>query len=374
MPKKRGSGTLRLGRIFGIPVELHYTWFFIFLLLAWGLATGFFPAMYPDLSVLARWILGAASAVLLFVSVLLHELMHSVVAKAFKMDVHKITLFFFGGVASIPDKGMTPKKEFWMAIAGPLFSLGLGFLFFAVFKFSTIVYLTAVSRYLYFINFILAGFNMVPGFPLDGGRVFRSILWAIYKDITKATRIAAYGGKIFAVILIVMGFLNLIGIVIFIFGGIWFIILGFFLYMIAGASYQQIILRELLGKVHVHQIMTRSLEAVPPDINAKQLFADYFLARRRTSFLVARNKKFVGIVTVAGLKQVPKEQWQKTPVTKIMIKGIRAAHPEESAFTALIKMLEQDLDILPVIKDGSLVGMLDRQTLAGVVRVKTELS
>lgn len=374
MPRKRGTGALTIGKIFNIPIELHYTWFFIFLLLAWGLASGFFPAMYPDMGAAARWMLGAAAAVLLFVSVLLHELAHSVVAKSFKMPVRKITLFFFGGVASIPGEGITPKKEFWMAIAGPLFSLCLGFLFFAVFKLSTIIYVTAICRYLYFINFVLAGFNLVPGFPLDGGRVLRSILWAIYKDVKKATRIAAYGGKVFAVILIVMGFLNLIGIVIFLFGGIWFIILGFFLYMIAGASYEQIILRELLGKIKVRQIMTRSVMAVPPDINAKQLFTRYFLAKRRTSFLVARNKRFVGVVTVSGLKSIPKERWSKTPITKIMIKEIRGARPEESAFNALIKMLEQNLDVLPVIKDGRLVGLIDRQMLSNTVRVKSELS
>ena len=375
MPRKRGNrGSIRLGRLFGIPIELHYTWFFIFLLLAWGLATGFFPSMYPDLTASARWILGAVSAVLLFVSVLLHELMHSVVAKSFKMNVSKITLFFFGGVASIPGENITPKKEFWMAIAGPLFSLGLGFLFFFIFKLSTIVYVTAVSRYLYFINFILAGFNLIPGFPLDGGRVLRSILWAIYKDVKKATRIAAYGGRVFAVILILMGFLNLIGIVIFLYGGIWFIIIGLFLYSIAGSSYQQIILKELLGKVKVYQIMDKTLVTVPSDINCQQLYSKHFLAMRRANFLVTRNKKFVGIVTIAKLKEIPKEDWPKTPITNIIVKGIRAARPGEDAFSALVKMLEQNLEIIPVVKDGKLVGLIDKQTLANVVKLKSELS
>ena len=371
MAKKRGR-SIKLGSILGIEIELHYTWFIILALLVWGLSTGFFPVYYPELSATAVWVLGAIAAVLLFVSVLLHELMHSIVAKASRMRVDKITLFFFGGIAQIPGGGLTPKKEFKMAIAGPLFSLFLGFVFLLVYLYVPSLYIQAISKYLYTINFILAAFNMIPGFPLDGGRVFRSILWYFYKDIKKATRIAAYGGKVFAIILIIMGFLNFIGIVIFIYGGLWFIIIGFFLYYIAGASYEQIILKELLSKVSVKDIMLKKPVAVKADITVADLFSK-FLKLRQESFLVMDGKKLAGIVSVKNMKKIPKEEWKKTKVSEIMINKFRTITPDENAFDAMMKMLESGTDIIPVKKDGKIAGILAREDIIHYIRIKASV-
>jgi Zn-dependent protease len=314
----------------------------------------------------AVWILGAVSAFLLFASVFLHELMHSLVAKANRMRVDKITLFFFGGVAQIPGENLTPKKEFKMAISGPLFSLALGLMFFLIYKYSPDLYLEAICSYLWRVNIILAVFNMVPGFPLDGGRVFRSILWYVYRDIKKATRIAAYGGKIFAVFLIVTGFAGMIfgG-----YGGFWFVVLGFFLYFIAGASYEQIILKELLSKVHVKELMLKKPIGVKDDITVADLFSK-FLEMRHESFLVIRAKEIVGIVSLQSIKNIPKADWQRIKVSEIMTKDIKAISPDDNMFNALMKMTEYNVDILPVRKDGKIEGILSREDILHYVRIK----
>ena len=365
--KKKRS--IKLGSIFGIEIDLHYSWFIILVLLIWGLSTGFFPIYYPQLSTTAVWALGFVSAVLLFASVLLHELSHSIVAKRSRMKVDKITLFFFGGVAQIPGGGLTPKKEFKMAIAGPLLSLSLGILFFIIYKYSPYLYLTAISSYLWRVNFILAAFNMVPGFPLDGGRVFRSILWAIYGDIKKATRIAAYGGKIFAIFLIVVGFLGMFfgG-----YGGLWFIFIGFFLYYIAGASYEQIILKELLSKVYVKEIMLTKPVAVKQDITIAGLFSK-MLKSRKESILVMKDKKITGIVSVNNMKNIPKKEWGKLKVSDIMIKNIKSIAPEENAFKALMIMLQNKIDIIPVKKNGKVVGVLSKDSIIHYIRIKATI-
>lgn len=375
MIKKR-RGNFRLGSVFGIEIDLHYTWFIILGLLVWGLSTGFFPVYYPEFSTATAWILGAVSAVLLFASVLLHELSHSIVAKKSKMKVSKITLFFFGGVAQISEGGLTPKKEFRMAIAGPLFSLALGFLFLILYNLSNLIYIAAISKYLYIINFIIAGFNMVPGFPLDGGRILRSILWYFYKDIKKATRIAAYAGKVFAIFLIVFGFLGFFGLIIKIgeiyIGGLWFIIIGFFLYYIAGASYNQIILKELLSKVQINEIVLAKPIAIDEDITIAELFSK-FLKLRKTGFLVKKGKKFTGIVSVRNLKQVQKKEWSKAKVSDIMVKHIKSISPNDDLFKALRIMLANGLDILPVKKNEKISGVLTKESIIRYIKIKNQL-
>src|SRR3989344_3892890 len=201
------DGGLRIFRIFGIDIKIHFTWWFIFVLLAWGLREGFFPQQFPGFSAPQYWFMGIVAAVLLFVSVLLHELTHSLVAKARKIRVESITLFFFGGVASIPSEDVKPATEFWMALSGPLFSIVFAGILFLVHQLALPVLLKAVTAYLWQINLILGIFNLVPGFPLDGGRVFRALLMFYYRDIRKATKIASKVGRFFGVFLVFLGFL-----------------------------------------------------------------------------------------------------------------------------------------------------------------------
>lgn len=373
------KANVRIGRLLGIDIELHYSWFFIVLLLAFGLAAGFFPEYYPGLTTAEYWIIGSVSAVLLFASVLAHELMHSIVAKRYKIGVEKITLFFFGGVAQIAGEDITPKKEFMMAVAGPIFSLFLALFFWIVWKSTAIVHVQAVCFYLTLLNLILGLFNLAPGFPLDGGRIFRAILWGYYKDVKKATRIAAYGGKVVAVLLIMFGFAGFfgIGIRIFgvVFGGIWFILLGFFLYFLAGMSYEQIIIKEVLSKVKVKEIMKKRFISVRETLPIADLFSKYFLGHAQESFLVVKGQRLLGIVNVDCLRRVPKHKWLSVLVKDVMIPAnrIKTAKLGDGAYGVLVKMSKQGLNIMPVIKDKKLVGIVDVGSLIRFTRLKIEL-
>ena len=241
------KNNIPVGSYFGIKVYLHYTWFLVVALLSWALATGFFPETFPEYDSVMYWLLGLSSAIFLFISVLLHELSHSLVAKHFKMKVASITLFFFGGVASIHEGNMKAKEELAMAIAGPILSLALAGLFYAI-NISSAGFIHAMTAYLFRINLIIAVFNMVPGFPLDGGRVFRALAWIITKDYKKATRYATTGGKIVAYAMIFIGFVNVFAGT---FAGLWFVFLGGFLLLMTTLSYEQAMMRESLGKMTV---------------------------------------------------------------------------------------------------------------------------
>ncbi len=293
--------SINIGQFFGIKVYLHYTWFIVVALISYILATGFFPETFPNHSTSIYWILGIISAVFLFVSVLLHELSHSVVAKRMKLKVASITLFFFGGVASISEEHITPKKEFLMAIAGPLLSLVLAAFFFTTYKFSGIFAVEAISSYLYKINIFIAIFNMVPGFPLDGGRVFRSIIWKITGDFDKATRMASNGGKIFAYFLLFVGLANVFAGS---FAGIWFVVLGGFLLLLTTLSYEQSVLHELLKHKKVSDFTEKHLHTDAPDISANTSAYKAFtlLSKSKVTYAnVHKGKKFLGIIRRSDL-------------------------------------------------------------------------
>lgn len=364
---KKISGAISLGSVYGIEIELHYTWFFIFALLAWGLATGFFPTYFKSPAV--NWSLGIIAALLLFASVLAHELAHSITAKANKMPVRKITLFFFGGIAQIEGEDLTPGREFKMAIAGPLFSIALGAVFFLIYKFVPIPYVTALSSYLFRINFILAAFNLVPGFPLDGGRILRAILWKIYNNERKATKIAATGGKIFAGVMVAGGFAGMF----FGYGSLWFIVLGIFLWMIADASYQQTALKSLLAGLVVSQVMNKKPATVTEETTAKELLGK-FISHRQEAFPVTKNNKVTGMVALASIKGIPREEWDKKKVKSLMKRGVPSVNPREQLFHAFAKMMEHELDVLPVIDNKKMVGTIHRNTVVHILRVRSHIS
>ena len=348
---------IKIGKIFGININLNYSWFFIVLLLSWTLAIDFFPRYYPGFSSTEYWIIGIVSAVLLFVSVFAHELMHSLVAKRYKMGVEKITLFFFGGVAQIKGKGITPKKEFFMAIAGPIFSLFLALVFWIIFKLAGAAYIQAVCFYLYRLNLILGLFNLAPGFPLDGGRILRSILWGYFKDIKKATKYAAYSGKGISVLLIALGFIGiLMG-----YGTLWFILIGIFLYFMAEMSYEQIVLKEVLSKVKIKEVLNKNFVSVRKNLTIADLFSKYFLKYNSNSFIVVENGRFAGVVNDICLKQVPKKEWLNIFVKDVMIPAdkIDSIESDELAYNVLIKMNKQRISVIPVIKNKRIIGVVD---------------
>ncbi|MEE9525825.1 MAG: site-2 protease family protein [Candidatus Woesearchaeota archaeon] len=361
----------KIFKLLGIDVELHYSWFLVFLLLAWGLSADFFPFYYPDLTSTMYWSMGIVAAVFLFGSVLAHEFSHSLVARHNKINVNKITLFFFGGIAHIGgEEKLTAKKEFSMAIAGPLMSLFLSGLFFLIFKLNGVVYISAITYYLYRLNFILAIFNMAPGYPLDGGRVLRSIIWGITKDLKKATRIASKGGKVVAVFLISIGFFGMfMGL-----GTLWFIVLGFFLYFIAGASYEQMVITDALKKVKVKDVMVKDVKTVSPDLSLANLFQDYFLKYGIEGVLVAKNKTFLGVATITSLKGIPKTEWPKIKVKTIIIPSIPTAKENDNALKVLEEMGRKKIGVMPVIKNKKLVGAVSASNLLRYVNIKSKVN
>lgn len=361
--------SIRLGKILGIDIELHYTWFLIFALLAWGLSTGFFPHYYPDLTKTEYWIIGGISSVMLFASVLLHELTHSFIALRNHISVKKITLFFFGGVAQISDENITPLREFKMAIAGPMMSLCLGIIFLIIYIINPHEYITAVSHYLYMLNFILVGFNLVPGYPLDGGRALRAVLWAYYKDIRKATKYAASGGKIFGIILATAGIIGMfLGL-----GTLWFVLIGVFLYFLAGMGYEQVVLKDILSKVKVKQVMIKNFVSVNPSTTVAKLFSNYFLRHPQETFPVVEKNELLGIVTSDRLALVPKRKWLSVTAEDILIPLKKTAKEEDNAYKTLIKMSNQGTNLLPVIKNKRLKGIISIPSLIRYARLKVEM-
>jgi Zn-dependent protease len=361
--------SVRLGKILGIDIELHYTWFFIFALLAWALSAGFFPHYYPDLTKTEYWIIGIISSLLLFVSVLLHELTHSFIALRSRISVRKITLFFFGGVAQVSEENITPSREFKMAIAGPLMSLFLAFVFYFITKFSPYLYVTAVSFYLTRLNLILAIFNLVPGYPLDGGRALRAVLWAYYKDIKKATKYAASGGKMFGIILAAAGIIGMfLGL-----GTLWFVLIGVFIYFLAGMGYEQVVIKDVLSKIKVKQVMVKDFVSVKPSTSVAKLFSNFFLRYSQDVFPVIKKNKLLGVVTAESINMVPKKKWMKVTAEHILTPLRAAAKEEDNAYKTLLKMSSQKAGLLPVIKNKKLRGIVSIGSLLRYVRLKVEL-
>ena len=351
---------MKIFRVFGIDIKLHFTWWFVFALIAWSLSSSFFPHYFPNLSQKIYWSMGITASLLLFVSVLLHELSHSLVARAKNIKVESITLFFFGGVAGITREDMKPSSEFLMAIAGPIFSLILAGIFFIVWKINGNVFWTAITYYLWQLNLILAVFNLVPAFPLDGGRAFRAILHAYFKDLRKATRIAVAGGKLFAGLLFFMGVLGLISGV----GtGLWFIFLGGFLYFIANTSYDQVIIKETLSKITVKELMNRKIKAVDPNMKFSDFVKKY--ENSEDDVFVVRDKDFSGILNLEKIEKMPIKMQQIVKLKQIAMPfhQLRTLKKEDNAYTAFRKIVEQGMEILPVMNKDKLSGLLTRKKL-----------
>jgi Zn-dependent protease len=347
--------SMKVARVFGIDINLHYSWWLVFFFLSWALATSFFPFYFQGFSTFGYWLMGITASILLFISVLLHELSHSLVAKSRNIGVKSITLFFFGGVAGITKEDMKPFSEFIMAIAGPLFSLFLAGIFLLIFNYTTSVFWIAITFYLYQLNFILALFNLVPAFPLDGGRAFRAILYWHYKDLRKATRIAAKGGKIFGAVLVILGVIGLFtnqG------PGLWFILLGGFLYFIAKASYEQVVIKSVLEKIPVKTLLDKKYPLLSPKLKFLAFLKKY--ENGDNDFFLVKDKKFLGILDVNSLGNFP-----NLPLSKIAIpiKSLNLVREKDNCYIALQKLAEQKVDFLPVGTKGNIKGIISRKKL-----------
>jgi len=326
----------------------------------WSLSTTFFPEFFPGYTVKEYVVMGIIATILLFISVLLHELSHSVVAKLRNIQVESITLFFFGGVAGINDEDIPPKSEFLMAIAGPLFSLVLAAVFFIFTKYSTNLTTVAVTFYLYQINLVLALFNLIPGFPLDGGRALRALLYWHYHDLKKATQIAVWGGKIFAGIIIFSGILQLIyssG------SGLWLLLLGGFIYVIAGASYEQVLYKEVLDKILVTEIMTKKLTLLKPEMKFSDFTQKY--SNSEEEVFIVKNKTFSGILDARRIQKTSPEAQQRMTLQQLALplNLVRGLQKSDTAYAAFRRFAEERLEILPVYQREKIIGYLTRRVL-----------
>lgn len=368
---------LNFATIAGIKIGIDFTWFFIAILLTWSLADGFFPYLYPNLPVSAYWLMGFIGMLGLFVCVVLHELGHSLVAKHYKLPVEQITLFVFGGVSEIKKEPPTPKIEFLMAIAGPAVSVALGVLFYVLFHFGKIGgwYLPAVAilGYLGLINIILAVFNLIPAFPLDGGRVLRSILWAIKKDSAWATRVSTRIGSGFGILMILLGIFGLItGNLI---GGIWFIILGFFLQRAALQSRSQFYITHELRGEKVQRFMTKEPIAVAPNVTIKDFVHEYVYASYHQLYPVTQKGNLIGYISLQEVKEIPHEIWGKATVEEAMVPAgtFKTISPDASALEALDMINEFHVPVLLVTKGKTLVGIITAHDLFKMISIKLAL-
>jgi Zn-dependent protease len=363
-----------LGRIFGIPIGLDYSWFVIFALLTWMLATSYFPAEFKSWPALLYWLVGAVTAIMLFVSVLLHELGHSVVALRYKVPVRSITLFLFGGVAQIGAAPPSAIAEFFIASAGPLVSLILAIFFYAVQPLvGGIEPLLGLAKYLAYINFALVLFNLIPGYPLDGGRVFRAIVWAITGNMRRATLIAANVGRFFAFLFIFVGVWQMLSGNLT--GGLWIAFIGWFLDTAASAQVQQVMVQGLLAGHRVSQAMSPHCAKVPADLTVQDLVDEHILAGGQHCFLVIRGDDTVGLMTLQRIKEVPRPEWATTRVGQIMLplKQSESVDPDAELGTVLEKLDRDGVNQLPVTRDHRVIGMLSREDVISFLRTLQEL-
>jgi len=358
-----------LGRILGIQIGLDYSWFVIFALLTWMLAGSYFPAEFKGWPPFLYWVMGALTAIMFFVSVLLHELGHSVVALRYKIPVRSITLFLFGGVAEIGAEPPSAISEFFIACAGPLVSLILAVLFYTVQPLASgIEPLLGLTKFLAYINLALALFNLIPGYPLDGGRVFRAIVWAITGNMRRATLIAANTGRFFAFLFILAGVWQIMngGLT----GGLWIAFIGWFLDNAASAQLQQVEVRDLLAGHKVSEVMSTHCASVPANLTLQDLVDEHILGSGQHCFLVNRGDDTVGLITLQRIKEVPRPEWETTRAGEVMLplEQSMSIDPDTGLWTALEKLDRDGVNQLPVIRDRHVIGMLGREDVISFLR------
>jgi len=375
----------RIAKIFGINIRIDWSWILIFALISWNLGLAFGQA-HPTWTPALQWGIAIVAALLFFASVLAHELAHSLMALQQKLPVRNITLFLFGGVSNIERNPPSPQAEFLITIVGPITSIGLGILFTWLgawrmgantFTFNNptqaigqIDPVTTLLLWLGPINILLGVFNLIPGFPLDGGRVLRSILWAATDNLKRATRWASGVGQFVAWLFIVMGVAMALGVQIPFFGagfinGLWLAFIGWFLNSASIQSYQQVLVQDLLEGVPVGRLMRQQPPTVPADSSISDLVHNYVMRSDDHAFPVEDQGHFVGLITLEDMRKVEKADWDATLVRDVMTPAqqLMTARVEEDADEAFRKLSQRDVRQLPVLQDGELTGMLRRRDI-----------
>jgi Zn-dependent protease/CBS domain-containing protein len=377
-------GSFKIGRIAGIEIGIHYTWIFAFVFFSWIFAAGTFPVLFPGWTTAVYWISGIILAILLFVSVLIHELCHSIVAQRRGMKVKNIVLFIFGGVSNIESEPEKAGVEFIMAVAGPVSSLIIGGILYGI-SYALVVSgyqdtpVEAIANYLAKINIVLAIFNIIPAFPLDGGRVLRAVIWGTTRNLRKATMIAGNIGRIFGWAMILFGIALFFGLTIgslqgnFL-DGIWAVFIGWFLVSAADNSMRETTMQQQLAGVHVKDVMDRAPECISPAVPVESIVQEAFIQRGRRALPVCRDNVLLGIVTLADVKRVPQENWPNTAVQTIMTRTPLLSVKEDDDLNNALKVLaDNGLNQIPVLNEGHLVGLLSRADVLRYLQTRQEL-
>ncbi|MBI2723958.1 MAG: site-2 protease family protein [Chloroflexi bacterium] len=369
------GNSFKFGRLFGVEIGVHWSWVLIFGVVTWSFATGVLKEFYPGWSEQQRWIGGAFVAGIFFVSVLAHELSHAIVSNRNGLPVRTITLFVFGGVANLTKEPESPGLEFRIAIVGPATSLALGVLFAALWFGLRDVNegVAGISANLALINASLAVFNMLPGFPLDGGRVFRSIIWHRNRNRLRATRTASRVGE--AIAYGMMGLGLFMTVTFGDFSGIWLLFIGFFLRNASVGSYEQLAMETALRGVTVSQVMQEDVAKVAPDVSLEDLVHQQVFVHGARAFAVMAAGDFAGLVTLTDIRKQPREAWATTSVYRAMTPAtqLHTVSPGDSLTSALQLMALHDVNQVPVVRGRELMGMVTRADLMRFIQTRREL-
>jgi Zn-dependent protease len=368
---------ITLFRLLGFEVHVDPSWLILAVLITWSLAVGLFPHYYQGLAHATYWLMGIAGAMGMFFSILFHEFCHSLVARHFGLPIRGITLFIFGGVAEMEDEPSSPKAEFFMAVAGPFSSVVLGAAFYAAANLMTASAATAsaeaVLSYLASINWILAAFNLIPAFPLDGGRVLRAALWHWKKDLRQASRIASRIGSSFGIFLMLFGAANfLLGNFI---GGLWQFMIGMFLRFAAATSYRQVVFRKTLEGETVGRFMNPRPVTAPPSITIRDLVENYIYRYHFKMFPVTEDGRLLGCITTRSVKEIPQDEWERRTVGESLdqCSSENTIDPGIGALNALSLMGRTKNSRLMVVEGGRLVGIISLKDIMGYLSLKMEL-
>jgi Zn-dependent protease/CBS domain-containing protein len=375
LEKLRSIGRFKVA---GITIGFDYSWFIIFAVVVLALAGGYFPRYYPGHRGETYWIAGLVATVLFFASVLVHELAHSLVAVRLGIDIKEITLFIFGGVSRIIEEPKDPVTELKIALVGPLSSFALAFVFWVImafFKNFQLILLTGIFYYLAWINLALGIFNLIPGFPLDGGRVFRAVYWWKTGSLTRATRIAADMGKGFATALMILGGVQIfLGYLV---DGLWLIFIGMFLRGMSQRGYEEVLIRKTLEHIPVEKMMTRQVIIVPADLSLDKLIHEYFMHYPYHGFPVKDEYgQIVGLITLSKIKNIPAKEYPVLTVGQFMIPRTKdiLVTPGINLDEALQKMIVNNFDRLMVMQENRLVGIITQTTLKRFVEIQKMLT
>lgn len=369
------GGTLQIAKVRGIPIRVHLSWLFIFVLVTWSLASAHYPTNYPGWSGPTYWITALVSAAAFFLSILLHELSHSFVALGKGIPVHGITLFIFGGVSELAGESEKPLDELQISIVGPLTSLiiGAAFWLLGASMLQDASPVAGMVDYLAYVNVLVGLFNMVPAYPLDGGRVLRSIVWMVKGSLESATRLAATISQLIAFSMIGGGiFIALTGGG---FSGIWIALIGWFLQVSASSSYQEVVLKRGLQGVKVRNIISREYVPVGPDTSIQVLVENYLLTHNQRAFPVLVDGSLVGLISFTDIKNVPREQWGGTIIKATMtpVERLQLAKLDDPLSDVLGRMVTYDLNQMPVLDGGQLVGFVSRGGVMEYINMLQEL-